>query len=93
MIVNPWHKLHPEEYDLADAEACGAIAGHLAGVGEPFAWTSAVVEAVRRATATAFDHGFETARREDHDCAMKREAEAQGYGRYLPDRREDTQGE
>lgn len=60
-LPHPWHKLHQEAYDLADAEACGAIAGHLAGVGEPFTWTSNVVAAVRAATAVAFDHGFEAA--------------------------------
>lgn len=64
MSDNPWHKLYAEEYELAEAEAAGALAGWTNARGEGFMWTAVFVEGFRAAAGAAFDHGFEAGRRE-----------------------------
>ena len=58
-----FHKLYPDEFEDAHAEAMGAIIGHMYGSGlVPPKLTEALHEAYRLATATAFDAGFALAR-------------------------------
>ena len=58
-----FHKLYPDEFEDAHAEAMGVIMGHMYGVGEvPPRVSAALHEAYRLAAATAFDAGFALAR-------------------------------
>jgi hypothetical protein len=72
--VEPWHKLHDEDYEDAVATAHGAVIGWCSAHGEPFRFTEVVTEALRRAFAQAFDHGFQTGRN-DHHCTAEAEVE------------------
>ena len=57
----PWHNLCPDEYEAAELEAAGALAGWLLGKGvDPPQWTPDFRDAFRRAVAAAFDWGYQT---------------------------------
>lgn len=55
-----WHKICTDEYETAEAESFGALAGRCYGKGEiPPKLTEALTEALRAAFAGAFNHGYE----------------------------------
>jgi len=59
-MTGDWHKICTEEYETAEAESFGALAGWCYGKGEiPPKLTEALNEALRAAFAGAFDHGYE----------------------------------
>lgn len=62
-IPRDWHKIYPEEFEVAELAAHGALIGWSAGSGEHWPTLTAVQrEALRSALAEAFNHGKEAGR-------------------------------
>jgi hypothetical protein len=59
-VTGDWHKICAEEYETAEAESFGALAGWCYGNNEiPPKLTEVLTEALRTAFAGAFNHGYE----------------------------------
>lgn len=62
-LPGDWHKLYPDEYEAAVAEAAGALTGAHMGRGErgPM-WTDTFLAAFRHAVGVAFCWGYSAAK-------------------------------
>jgi hypothetical protein len=59
-VTGDWHKICAEEYETAEAESFGALAGWCYGNNEtPPKLTEVLTAALRTAFAGAFNHGYE----------------------------------